>query len=46
MKIISVLFCLLFLMGGSAYGDQAVPRGVEGSQIKQGGRGEVRPWKP
>lgn len=43
MKIITVLLGLLFLMGGSAYGDQAAPRGAEGSQIRQGGGGEFAP---
>ena len=43
MKIIRILFCLLFLMVGSAYGDPAAPRGTEGSQIRQGGGGEFAP---
>jgi hypothetical protein len=37
MKRITMLMCVLFLMGGSAYAQQNDPRGVEGSQIQQGG---------
>lgn len=37
MKTITILFCLLLLMGGSAYGQQTDPRGVEGSQIRRSG---------
>lgn len=43
MKMITVLIGLLFLMGGSAYGDQAAPRGAEGTQIRQGAGGEFAP---
>ncbi len=41
MKKITVFFCLLFLMGGSAFGDQAAPRGAEGFQPRQSGGAEV-----
>jgi hypothetical protein len=41
MKATTVLIGLLLLMGGSAYGDQAAPRGAEGSQIRQGGGSEL-----
>jgi hypothetical protein len=43
MKIMSILFCLLYCMGGSAYGDQAAPRDTEGSQTRQGGGSEFTP---
>jgi len=43
MKIIPLLLCLLFLMGGSACGDQAAPRSAGGSQIRQAGGGEGAP---
>jgi hypothetical protein len=47
MKLISVLFCLLFFMGGIANGDQADPRGAQGSQIKKGcGGGSATPGGP
>lgn len=43
MRTITVLLCLAFLMGGSAYGDQATPRGTEGSQNRKTGEGEIAP---
>jgi hypothetical protein len=36
MKAIAVLFCLLLLVGSSAYGDQATSQSTEGSGIRQG----------
>ena len=43
MKRITVLIGLLFLMEGSAYGDQAAARGTEGTQFRQAGGGEIAP---
>ena len=39
MKTITIMLCLLFLLGGNAYGDQATLLGAEGSQMRQGGGG-------
>jgi len=43
MKTITFFLCLLFLIGGSAYGDQAAPGVTEGSRIQQDGKGESAP---
>ena len=40
MRIITILFCLLFLMGGIAQG-QLAPRNEEGSQIRQDAGGQM-----
>ncbi len=42
MRIITTVFCLLFLMGGLALGQPAT-RNEEGSQIRQDGGGESAP---
>lgn len=38
MKAIPVFICLLFLIGGSTYGDQDAPGATEGSRIQQDGK--------
>ena len=43
MKTITVFLCLLFLMGGSAYGDQTAPDSSEGPRVRQGGGDEPSP---
>ncbi|MEI6152791.1 MAG: hypothetical protein WCQ90_01745 [Deltaproteobacteria bacterium] len=43
MKTITVFLCLLFLMGGSAYGDHTAPDGSEGPRVRQGGGDESSP---
>jgi hypothetical protein len=41
MKTMTIFLCLLFLMGGSAYADQADPRGADGPQIRQDAGGQM-----
>ncbi len=45
MRTVTMLLCLLLLMGSSAYGEQADPRNAEGSRIGQG-ESDVRPQGP